>query len=804
MSENEKSLRDTLSMFGQFLQRSKFVSLLMVLMVFGTCVFLLWWMPNQNDLPQLNEGDRAQQDIEVLLDDFRYPNIDEQEKVIERVNREFTLYFRIEADQTKKIIAGYGLLMKEILRRNELETDNKPYGPPDNADEETAKRVSTVKEMPPYLYLLLLQTAMDNSRREKALGLVEEIVIGGIATNEELEKANSFEDKAFPGNALQENNAALNPEDGGDIADGTRDQEIVVQVNRQRNVMILDSESREIRGKLGDIHTPESAAELTVNSLLSSLSYNQRILLENNHLKAFFKELYKDGNLLCDKELTEQRRDDERKTEIAKIPKLKHAKGEILIHKDEKLSKREADLYKEYRIQYSDYLRNQRTWSSLFQKTLLVALLVVFSSIYILRVHPELIANNRAVWLIGFIVIFSLLCDYGFMVFCNWLVLDGKCPQVPLYLAMPLALPALVIASIYGGRSAVFAGLFVAGGAAVALDLSFPAFATGLFVCAVCTVAVRHVYDYKKFFMQAFFACAVTMLISEVIFQQNPDFQTMVRERDFSRLVACFVVPLTASVLTAAISLVLIFMLETMLDVTSNMSYLSLTDRNQPLLKKLQMEAPGTYHHSERVALLAEEAANAVGAMSLKVQAYALYHDVGKLASPEMFTENAAGKDMFKGKPPAESAAIVRNHVEYGVQLAKKYKLKTPLRRAIERHHGDDFISFFYEKEKERTGTIPPEGPFRYPGPLPEEKETVILMLADCCEAAVCSLNEPTEENIRVLVEKIFNGKMQRKQLDDAHITLDQLSRIRESFLKTFKSMNHLRVSYSRREEKQP
>ena len=156
---------------------------------------------------------------------------------------------------------------------------------------------------------------------------------------------------------------------------------------------------------------------------------------------------------------------------------------------------------------------------------------------------------------------------------------------------------------------------------------------------------------------------------------------------------------------------------------------------------------------------------------------------------------------MFKGKSPAESAAIIRNHVEYGVQLARKYKLKTPLRRAIERHHGNDFISFFYEKEKELTGTTPPEEPFRYPGPLPEEIETVILMLADCCEAAVCSLDDPTEENIRALVEKIFNGKMQRKQLDAADVTLNQLSTIRESFLKTFKSMNHLRVSYSRREE---
>ena len=790
---NDGSKKDVFRSFGDYLQRSTLVSLLMILMVFATCVCLLWWMPNQSNLPQLNEGDMAPQDIAVQLDDFGYPDLDKQENAVKEVNRQFPLYFQAEPEHTGRMIAGFEQLMKEILRRNELETDNRPYESPDNADEETARLVSTVKEMPPYLYLLLVQTAKDNSRNANARAQIEEIVLGFIATTEELAKAYSFGNEVL---------AAQNPENGQNMGDGTPVRETAFRANKQRNVIILDSENRDIISTMGEIRTPESAAELTVNSLLNSLSYNQRILLENNYLKDFFLDLYKDGNLTFLKDRTEQHRENELKTEIGKIPMRKHAKGELLIHKDEVLSKRTADLYREYQIQYLDYLRSQRTWSTLFQKTLLVALLVAFSCIYIVRIHPELVANNRAIWLIGFIVIFSMLCDYGFMFFGNWLVLDGKCPQVPLYLAMPLALPALVIASIYGGRSAVFAGLFVAGSAAVALDLSFPAFATGLFVCAVSTAAVRHVSDYKKFFMQAFFACAGTMLLSAVIFQQNPDFQTMAKSREFARLIACFVVPLTAGILTAAISLVLIFILETVLDVTSNMSYLSLIDRNQPLLKKLQMEAPGTYHHSERVALLAEEAANAVGAMSLKAQAYALYHDVGKLASPEMFTENSGGRDMFKGKSPSESAAIVRNHVEYGVQMAKKYKLKTPLRRAIERHHGNDFISFFYEKEKERTGKTPPEEPFRYPGPLPEEKETVILMLADCCEAAVTSLDEPTEENIRALVEKIFNGKMQRKQLDGAHITLSQLSRIRESFLKTFKSMNHLRVSYSRNEEK--
>ncbi|MBQ7731484.1 MAG: HDIG domain-containing protein [Lentisphaeria bacterium] len=773
MSEEKKKKKEMFEHIGAWMQRSLIVSLLMILMVFGAAVALLW-IPSQSDLPSIEKGSQAAQDIEAVCD-FSYQNKKEATRIFQTFALEFPRYFRFDPERSEKIIKGYELLMQEVLRRNAAEEERKAYVAPENADPETAAMVSFVQEMPPLLYFFLRQTALDDVRKEKASAQVEEIVFGGIATADERNKAQPFTGKLSEG-------------------EGAR------TVNAQMNAKILDSDSREVGPfKLSDLPTPEIAAEQTVNSLLSTVSYDQRVPYEEPLLR-FFRVLYADGNLTYDADLSKQRMDEEfaEMPKEVREPEIFHKKGTILIHKNETLNEDQAEMYKAYQIRYNDYLREQRTWNNLFQKTMLVALLIVLSCIYIVRVHPELIGNNRSVWLIGFVVIFSLLCNRLFMEQYNDFALGKGYPVVPLYLAMPLALPALVIASVYSGRSAVFAGLFVAGVSAVALDFSFPAFASGLFVCAVGTVCVRQVYDYKKFFTHSFFSCAVTMCLASLIFQQNPDFLTSVRMHDWNRLGFNLAVPLTAGLLTAMIASALIIALETVLDVTSNMSYLSLTDRNHPLLKKLQMEAPGTYHHCERVALLAEEAANCVGGVSLKAQAYALFHDVGKLASPEMFTENSNGKDMYKDLNPAESAEIICCHVEFGVQLAKKYKLKTPIRRAIECHHGNDFISFFYEKEKERTGKTPPEAPFRYPGPLPQELECVILMLADCCEAAVCSLSEPTEENVRALVEKIFNGKLQRKQLDAARITLEQLTQIRESFLKTFKSMNHTRVSYSR------
>ena len=795
MSEEKKTAKEFFERIGGWMQRSLFVSLLMILMVFGASVALLW-IPSQSDLPSLVEGAQATQDIEVVCE-FSYRNRKEATRIYQNFALEFPRYFRFDPDRSDKILKGYELLMQEVLRRNAAEKEQKPYDVLENSGTEIAETVSFVKELPPNLYSFLCQTALDDARKAKAAELVEEIVLGreygnagGIVTEAERNKAQPFPDNLSNG-------------------DGAR------AINAQMNAKILDSASREVGPfKVNELPTPEKAAEDTVKALLYDVSYDQRYPYEATLLQ-FFRKLYAGGNLIYDAELTRQRLNEEfmEKPKDEREPEIKYNKGTILIHKNDTLSEEQAEKYNEYKICYNDYLRELRTWDNLIQKMLLVSLLIILSCIYIVRVHPELIHNNRAVWLIGFIVILSLLCNRWFMEGYNDFALGKGYPVAPLYLAMTLALPALVIAAIYSGRSAVFAGQFVAGVSAVALDFSFPAFVTGLFVCAVSTAAVRQVYDYKKFLVRSIFVCAGSMCVSALVFVffENPNFikiikdlvhfnlgMETVRNCDWKLLGSSLTVSLASGVLTAVIASVLIILMEYFLDVTSNMSYLTLTDRNHALLKKLQMEAPGTYHHSERVALLAEEAANCVGGVSLKAQAFALFHDVGKLASPEMFTENANGKDMYKDLNPAESAEIISSHVEFGVQLARKYKLKTPIRRAIECHHGNDFISFFYEKEKERTGKTPPEAPFRYPGPLPQELECVILMLADCCEAAVCSLSDPTEENVRALVEKIFNGKLQRKQLDAAHITLEQLTRIRESFLKTFKSMNHTRVSYSR------
>ena len=318
-------------------------------------------------------------------------------------------------------------------------------------------------------------------------------------------------------------------------------------------------------------------------------------------------------------------------------------------------------------------------------------------------------------------------------------------PPKMMFLMLPLGFSAVVISVIYGLRSAIFVGLFVSGIASVALGNSFSALLTGLLVSGIAGFAVRYSADYKKFFAYTFLSCWLVTTVSGIVFLGAD----LMEEGIFSNARLLILLPILGAICTAVCALAVLTVFELFPGVTTNMTFLTYTDRNHPLLKRLQMEAPGTYHHCERVASIAEKAATSIGCDPWKVQACALFHDIGKLSAPGMFTENAEGINTHEKLTPEESAAIIRKHVTYGLELARKYKLKRSLREAIACHHGTSFISFFYQMEQKlHPDETISEEKFRYNGPLPQDKENTILMLADCCEAALRSCISPTPDEI--------------------------------------------------------
>ncbi len=232
--------------------------------------------------------------------------------------------------------------------------------------------------------------------------------------------------------------------------------------------------------------------------------------------------------------------------------------------------------------------------------------------------------------------------------------------------------------------------------------------------------------------------------------------------------------------------------------IVTPLKLLELSNPNQPLLKKLLIEAPGTYHHSIIVGNLSESAADALGANSLLARVGAFYHDIGKIRRPYFFKENQLTYDNPHDKlDPHLSSSIIIDHVKNGVELAKKHKLPAEIIDFIEQHHGTTLAAYFYHEAKSgEDGNNIDEGDFRYGGPKPQTKETAIVMMADSVEAAVRSLSSPTREKVEELIEKIIWDKLEDGQLDESDITLQELNKIKESFLKVITGIFHERIEY--------
>jgi putative nucleotidyltransferase with HDIG domain len=251
------------------------------------------------------------------------------------------------------------------------------------------------------------------------------------------------------------------------------------------------------------------------------------------------------------------------------------------------------------------------------------------------------------------------------------------------------------------------------------------------------------------------------------------------------------------AVASVAIALVLLPGAEQFAGVDTDFTLLEWSDLNRPLLRRLSLEAPGTYAHTIAIANLAESASNAVGANGLLARVGALYHDIGKLKKPQYFVENQAkGRNPHDKLKPNTSAAIIRNHVVEGMELAEEHKLPRGVRPFISEHHGTGPISYFLEKAKERDGPVSNTAEFAYPGPSPRSVETAIVMLADGAEAAARVLNDPTPHRIREVVERIVRQRLDQGQLREAPITQAQLETVKEQFTRVLSGMYHSRVDY--------
>ncbi len=256
-------------------------------------------------------------------------------------------------------------------------------------------------------------------------------------------------------------------------------------------------------------------------------------------------------------------------------------------------------------------------------------------------------------------------------------------------------------------------------------------------------------------------------------------------------------------------------MLERIFNISTPITWLEWADMNHPVLKKLSWAAPGTFHHSLMVQRLAEAGAEAIGADVTRAGVCALYHDVGKLRNPQYFSENIGNQSLspHNDLTPEGSARIITAHVTDGIEIAQKYRLNRRIVDVIREHHGVSTAYFFYRKAldqyneaKQRfedglTDTCPTEvdkSVFTYKGPIPQTRESGIVSLADAVESATRSLQHPTEEDIRGMIDGIVKGRILDGHLQDCGLTLGDIALLKESFFATIRTMGHSRIAYPR------
>ena len=355
--------------------------------------------------------------------------------------------------------------------------------------------------------------------------------------------------------------------------------------------------------------------------------------------------------------------------------------------------------------------------------------------------------------------------------------------------AVPLALAPLVVASLMEKRPALVFTLMLSVVVMAVAELRAP------FVAVAMMGGVTAVYSVQRLrhrwhFVRAFFAIGLANVAAIVAWDlaRNTPVTGMLRDGLWGLLSALF---------ATAVAFGLLPLVEQLFRLTSDITLLELSDLNRPLLRRMQLEAPGTYHHSMVVGSLAEAAAEAISANSLLARVQAYYHDIGKLAKPEYYAENepASSRSRHEKLTPSMSALVVKSHISEGLDLAKKQRLPRAVRNAIPEHHGSMVMAFFFHKALETDPTAR-RADYSYPGPRPRSKETAILMLADGVEGASRALAEPTPSRIRGLVQRIIEERVRDGQLDECSLTLQELARIRESFIPVLTAIFHVRAPY--------
>lgn len=465
------------------------------------------------------------------------------------------------------------------------------------------------------------------------------------------------------------------------------------------------------------------------------------------------------------------------------------SKGDLLIRQGVRVDAAKARLVDSYASEMTKQATAQG-WFPIIRpvisRLVLVAAIFIIMLLFFYNFRPDVYWSNNK--------LFAILLIIGLELFLVHFIGVRLAQSAYLY---PIAILSILVTVLFDARLGVVVTLLVAILLGVLNRFNFTVPLITAIAGTVACFSAGEVRRRSEFYRIIIFLSLSYVVVAFVVESLKLSAMGDIMTYCGHGLVNGFVAPM--------LTIGLLPMFESLFGFSTNITLLELADLNQPLLKRLAMEAPGTYHHSIIVGNLAESAAKSVNANPLLARVGAYYHDIGKMEIPEYFVENQLGiKSKHESLNPTMSALVLASHVKKGRIIGEEAGLPDAVLNFIEEHHGTTMMSYFYNKAKEMELPIDSESEFRYPGPKPQSKETAIVMLADSTEAASRTLDNPTSARIRNLIQKLINEKFSSGELTNCDLTLKDLNDIREAFVSILIGVFHHRIPYPKKEEEEP
>ncbi|QAT40763.1 HD family phosphohydrolase [Clostridium sp. JN-9] len=511
-----------------------------------------------------------------------------------------------------------------------------------------------------------------------------------------------------------------------------------------------------------DIKKAQESISLKVNS--SNLSKTSKELA----LTIGYLEVK--PNFFFDKEAT----DELKKEEMKKVPPVMVKKDQIIVKEGEPVGAYQIEILKSLGlINNNTYFQ----WYAYASLALLILLILGIEWIYLHRYYKDIYYDLSKITLINILTCISLLLARGLSVMSPFLI-----PLACVPMLMTLLTNYKVSLSINTLNCILISG---------AVGFNPEIIILAILNAVIGATILKKMQQRNDILYSSIYISIINFFLTfSAGFMLSNNVKDIILRSSFS---------FASGIISGVLTIGLLPFFESSFGIITTIKLLELSNPNQPLLKKLLLEAPGTYHHSILVGNLAEVAAEEVGANPILARVASQYHDIGKIKRPYFFKENQLGNDNPHNKiTPNLSTLIITSHVKDGVELAKQYKLPKVITDVIEQHHGTTLVKYFYltlKNSSENPDEINEED-FKYPGPIPTSKEAAIIMLADSVEAAVRSINEPNQDKIQKMVNNIVKSRLDEGQLDNSDLTLMDINKIKKSFLKVFTGIYHKRIEY--------